>query len=208
MIDLELEMMNRALKEVWPMLTIFIVVIASIRVMYIHNSSEKFVFYKEFLNLLFIIYALLLYELLTNTELNTASGVNIVPFTEIMRYQVGSRQFYYNVIGNIIIFIPFGYFVSNYIKANKISHILFVSVFTSLTVEFVQHYIGRSFDIDDIILNVLGAMTGFLIYIAFNAIEKHLPKFFRSDLFYNLLCIILLLVALFYYLKIMGINII
>ena len=178
--------MNKALTDVWPMLTIFIVVITSIRLMYLHNSNEKFVFYKEFVNLLFIIYALLLYELLTNTELNTASGMNLVPFTEIMRYQVGSRQFNLNVIGNIIIFIPFGYFVSSYVKANKLSHILFVSVFTSLTVEFVQHYIGRSFDIDDIILNVMGALLGFLIYIALNAIDKHLPKFFRSDLFYNL----------------------
>ena len=200
-------MMNRALKEVWPMLTIFIVVITSIRLMYLHNSNEKFVFYKEFVNLLFIIYALLLYELLTNTELNTASGMNLVPFTEIMRYPIGSRSFYVNVIGNIIIFIPFGYFVSSYVKANKLSHILFVSVFTSLTVEFVQHYIGRSFDIDDIILNVLGALIGFLIYIALNAIDKHLPKFFRSDLFYNLLCILLLLIALWYYLKLMGITI-
>lgn len=199
--------MNKALTDVWPMLTIFIVVITSIRLMYLHNSNEKFVFYKEFVNLLFIIYALLLYELLTNTELNTASGMNLVPFTEIMRYQVGSRQFNLNVIGNIIIFIPFGYFVSSYVKANKLSHILFVSVFTSLTVEFVQHYIGRSFDIDDIILNVMGALLGFLIYIALNAIDKHLPKFFRSDLFYNLLCILLLLVALWYYLKLMGIAI-
>ena len=199
--------MNKALTDVWPMLTIFIVVITSIRLMYLHNSNEKFVFYKEFVNLLFIIYALLLYELLTNTELNTASGMNLVPFTEIMRYPIGSRSFYVNVIGNIIIFIPFGYFVSSYVKANKLSHILFVSVFTSLTFEFVQHYIGRSFDIDDIILNVLGALIGFLIYIALNAIDKHLPKFFRSDLFYNLLCILLLLIALWYYLKLMGITV-
>lgn len=199
--------MNKALTDVWPMLTIFIVVITSIRLMYLHNSNEKFVFYKEFVNLLFIIYALLLYELLTNTELNTASGMNLVPFTEIMRYPIGSRSFYVNVIGNIIIFIPFGYFVSSYVKANKLSHILFVSVFTSLTVEFVQHYIGRSFDIDDIILNVLGALIGFLIYIALNAIDKHLPKFFRSDLFYNLLCILLLIIAFWYYLKIMGITV-
>ena len=95
-------MINNALHDVWPMLTIFLVVIISIRLMYIHNSNEKFVFYKEFFNMLFVIYALLLFELLTKAELNVNSGYNLVPFTEIMRYEIGTQGFYLNVIGNIL----------------------------------------------------------------------------------------------------------
>ena len=201
-----IQLLTDAIKDIWPMLTIFLVVIISIRLMYIHNSSEKFIFYKEFFNVLFIIYALILFQLLTNTEMNVSSGINIVPFTEILRYEVGSSQFYLNVIGNILVFLPFGYFVSSYIKATRVSHILLVTLITSFTVEFVQHYIGRSFDIDDILLNVVGAIIGFLLYIGFTAIKKHLPKFFRSDLFYNIICIILLVVAVIYYFQIMGIS--
>ena len=198
-----IQLLTDAIKDIWPMLTIFLVVIISIRLMYIHNSSEKFVFYKEFFNMLFIIYALILFQLLTNTEMNVSSGINIVPFTEILRYEVGSTQFYLNVIGNILVFLPFGYFVSSYIKATRVSHILLVTLITSFTIEFVQHYIGRSFDIDDILLNVIGAILGFLLYIGFTAIKKHLPKFFRSDLFYNIICIILLVIAVIYYFQIM-----
>ena len=201
-----IQLLTDAIKDIWPMLTIFLVVIISIRLMYIHNSSEKFVFYKEFFNMLFIIYALILFQLLTNTEMNVSSGINIVPFTEILRYEVGSTQFYLNVIGNILVFLPFGYFVSSYIKATRVSHILLVTLITSFTIEFVQHYIGRSFDIDDILLNVIGAIIGFLLYIGFTAIKKHLPKFFRSDLFYNIICIILLVIAVIYYFQIMGIS--
>ena len=163
-----IQLLTDAIKDIWPMLTIFLVVIISIRLMYIHNSSEKFVFYKEFFNMLFIIYALILFQLLTNTEMNVSSGINIVPFTEILRYEVGSTQFYLNVIGNILVFLPFGYFVSSYIKATRVSHILLVTLITSFTIEFVQHYIGRSFDIDDILLNTLGGIIGLIIYRLFN----------------------------------------
>lgn len=199
--------MQNTLKDIWPMLTIFLVVMISIRFTYIRVNHEKFVFYKEFLNLVFVVYALLLFHLLTNTELNTTSGFNLIPFTEILRYKVGTNGFRMNVIGNILIFVPFGYFVSGYVKATKISHILVISAVTSTTVEFVQHFIGRSFDVDDILLNVVGAILGFLIYIGFTAIKKHLPKFFRSDTFYNIVCIVLAVLAVLYYLKISGIHI-
>lgn len=199
-------LLTNAIIDIWPMLTIFLVVIISIRLMYIHNGNEKFVFYKEFLNLLFIVYALILFQLLTNAEMNSSSGVNIIPFTEIMRYEIGTNSFYLNVVGNIMLFVPFGYFVSSYVKASKVSHILLVSGITSFTIEAVQHFIGRSFDIDDILLNVVGAIIGFLLYIGLTAIKKHLPKFFRSDTFYNILCVILMLVCVVYYFNIMGIS--
>ena len=160
--------------------------------MYIHNSSEKFVFYKEFFNMLFIIYALILFQLLTNTEMNVSSGINIVPFTEILRYEVGSTQFYLNVIGNILVFLPFGYFVSSYIKATRVSHILLVTLITSFTIEFVQHYIGRSFDIDDILLNILGGVLGHYLYILILKIGDMCPSVLQREWFLNLVYIILL----------------
>ncbi len=203
---MELKILGNTLKEIWPMLIIFLVVIASIRFTSIKVNNEKFLFYKEFLNIVFILYAMLLFQLLTDTELNITSGINLVPFTEIMRYEVGTQAFKMNVIGNILIFIPFGYFVSSYVKASKINHILFVSALTSFTVEFIQHYIGRSFDIDDIILNVLGSIIGFLLYIALNAIEKHLPRFFRSTTFYNIVCIVMLLVFVVYFTRLIGLG--
>lgn len=200
-----LQTVQNAISSTWPMLVIFVVILSTIRLTYLSIHKEKFIFYKEFLNLIFIIYVLLLYQLLTNVETNTSGGYNLIPFTEITRYEIGSKLFMYNVIGNIVIFIPFGYFVSGYIKASKVSHILAVSVISSLTVEVVQLQIGRSFDVDDIILNVCGAIIGFLLYIGLCAIKKHLPKFLQRDFVYNIVCIALTILIVLYFLKIMGI---
>lgn len=200
------EIITSSINNMWPMLTIFLVIIASVRIAAIKSSGEKFIFHKEFGNLLFIIYILLLYEMLTRSELNHVSGYNLVPFTEILRYKVGTTNFYINVIGNIVVFIPFGYFISRYIKPKKILPILIVSVISSATVEFVQLCIGRSFDVDDIILNAVGALIGFLFYVALNAIKKYLPGIFEKDIIYNIICFLILIVIIIYILSCMGVK--
>ncbi len=201
-----LDTLTDAIIDVWPMLVIFLIVLVTIRISYIKINNEKFIFYREFSNLIFFIYILLLYQLLTSTEMNSSGGLNIVPFQEIFRYKIGSKLFMFNVVGNILIFVPFGYFVSSYIKASKVSHILFISIITSTTVELVQLQIGRSLDIDDIFLNVIGSILGFFLFIGLTAIKKHLPKFFQSDLFYNILCIIFLIIGILYFTKIIGLG--
>lgn len=196
----------KTFKGIWPMLTIFLVVLITVRVAYILNHREKFCFYKEFLTLIFLIYILLLFQLLTSTELGHSSGINYIPFTEIMRYEFGSKLFLYNVLGNILIFIPFGFFISYYIKAKKITSLFLVTLLVSACVEFVQVNIGRSFDVDDIILNVLGGLCGYLLYIGFTAINNHLPKILRRDLFYNILCLVFVGLVVMYYCKYIGVG--
>ena len=201
------EIVASAINHMWPMLVIFLVVIAAVRIAAVKSNNERLVFYKEFGNLLFIIYIFLLYELLTRTELNSLSGYNLVPFTEIFRYRIGSEQFYFNVIGNIAIFIPFGYFISTYIKPKRILPILLVSLVSSATVEFVQLCIGRSFDVDDILLNAVGAIIGFLCYVALNAIKKYLPSIFDNEIFYNIISFLILIFMVIYLLSCMGVKI-
>ncbi|MCM1053395.1 MAG: VanZ family protein [Ruminococcus sp.] len=208
MMKVIIDIMAEAIDNMWPMLTIFLVIIATVRIAAIRSNNERLVFYKEFGNLLFIIYVLLLYELLTRTELNSMAGYNLVPFKEMLRYPIGSNSFYINVIGNIVLFVPFGYFISTYIKPKRILPILIVSVISSSTVEFVQLCIGRSFDVDDIILNALGAIIGFLIYVSLNAIKKFLPGIFENELFYNIISFIILILMVLYLLGHMGVNII
>ncbi len=194
---------TNVLYDSWPMLTIFVVVLASVRILHLIDNHEKIVFYEEFLNLLFLVYALILYRLLTNTE-GASSGINLMPFREILRYNLQSELFYYNVIGNIVLFIPFGFFVSRYVNAKKASHILIATAIISFTIEVVQYKIGRAFDIDDVLLNVVGSIIGFLSFIALSAIKNHLPKFLKRDAFYNTICIILTIIIIFYLARILG----
>ena len=121
-----------------PMLIIFIVVICTVRISYIRSTNQKIILHNEIFNLLFIIYVLLLFELLTGTENSYGSGINNIPFKEIMRYEFGSKMFIYNVLGNILIFVPFGYFISRYVKPKKILPIIVDALITSVTVETVS----------------------------------------------------------------------
>ena len=67
----------------------------------------------------------------------------------------------------------------------------------SLTIETVQYYIGRVFDIDDIILNLVGGIVGFLIYIGIDAIQNKV-KIFKNDTVLDILIIVILVITIMY----------
>ncbi len=200
-----LNTIKAVLNDNWPILIIFIITMITLRFFYFREHREKMSFYKEFLQILSIVYIFLLFQLLTKVELNQGSGYNLVPFTEIFRYEVGSKLFMYNVFGNIIAFVVFGIIVSVYIKPKSILSPFLISLITSSTVEFVQLNIGRSFDVDDIILNVLGCIIGYLLYIGGSAIHNHLPKFLQKEGILNIICFIILIIIVIYVLRVMGV---
>ena len=200
-----LNTIKSVLYDIWPILIIFIVTLVTLRFFYLRNHREKVIFYKEFLTIISIIYIFILFQLLTTVELNTGSGYNLVPFTEIFRYEIGSKLFIYNVVGNIMAFVIFGLIVSAYIKPKTVAPAVLTSLIVSTTVEFIQLNIGRSFDVDDIILNVIGGLAGYLIYIGFTAIKNHLPSVFRKDGLYNIICLIIIVIIIVYLLRIMGV---
>ena len=205
LISLFINTIKSILLDNWPILIIFTVSMIFVRFFYLRSHREKISFYKELLMLISICYIFLLFQLLTKVEMNSNSGFNIIPFQEIFRYEIGSRLFIFNVLGNIMAFVLFGLIVSNYIKPKTAFAPLVISFLVSATVEFVQLNIGRSFDVDDIILNVIGGIIGFLLYIGWTAIKKHLPKIFQSDTFYNIICVILIIVLLIYLVNVMGV---
>ena len=192
--------------SIWPMLLIFIVVLTTVRINYILEKGERFVLYKEFFALAFVIYILILFGLVTNTDVQSI-GNNFVPFKEILRYEFGSKYFYWNVVGNILIFLPFGFFISLYLNSQKVNRPLLITFITSLTIELVQMFIGRSFDIDDIILNCVGGICGFLLFIGLSAIKRHLPKFLQRDIVYNVLTGVLIILIIIYICKLWGVKI-
>jgi len=194
------------IEGIWPMLLIFIVALSTIRINYILEKGERFVLHREFFSLAFVIYLLLLFGLVTNTDVRSY-GHNFIPFKEILRYPIGSTYFYWNVVGNIVIFLPFGYFISSYLNSQKMNRPLLITFITSLTIELTQMFIERSFDIDDILLNCTGGLLGFLLYIGLSAIKRHLPKFLQRDLVYNILTGIVIIIVVIYLLRFWGIKI-
>ena len=189
---------NKTVTGSLPMLAIFLVIIITTRITYLIVNKEKFVFYKECFKLFFICYVLFLFQLVTSSDISAYGGTNYILFTEIFRYEFGSKLFILNVVGNIAIFIPLGYFIAHYLKTEKHFPVIIISLITSLCIEFVQLYIGRSFDVDDILLNCLGGLFGYLLYRFLKKIDDHLPKFMHSEIFYGFLCLIIIGIFYFY----------
>ena len=75
---------------------------------------------------------------------------------------------------NIIIFVPFGFLVSNYFKKKIILKALFVSFMFSLIIEMFQlFFIIGAFMINDLIFNSLGGIIGSLLYCLIIKKEKY-----------------------------------
>lgn len=177
----------------WPMIIISVVILVSFRISYLLKNHERLVLYKELLMLSFVIYILCLFQVVTFQDDVTWSTNNFIPFREIFRYDIGSRLFFKNVIGNMIMFLPFGFFISYYLKSEKISLPILLTIIASTSIEIVQMCIGRVFDIDDIILNICGGMIGYLLYSILNKIGSRLPKILKAEWFLNIISLIILI---------------
>lgn len=177
----------------WPMVIISVVVLVSLRIAYLIKNRKHLTLYKELLMLSFIIYILCLFQVVTFQDDVTWSSNNFVPFREIFRYNFGSRLFLKNVLGNIILFLPFGLFASYYLDIKKPYLTFILTLIASVSIEVVQMVIGRVFDIDDIILNVIGGTIGFYIYSLIRKIWNKLPNFVKSEVFLDIVAVIILL---------------
>lgn len=184
------------LPDVWPMLIIITVIISSLRITYLISKHKKFILHKELIYLISIIYILCLFHVVTFQDNNYGIS-NFVPFKEIFRYDFGTPKFMKNIVGNIMLFIPYGFIASYLIKNKKISTITILTIIVSLTIETVQYYIGRVFDIDDVILNLTGGIIGFLIYVGIDAIRSKI-KIFKNDTVLDILIIIILVLIIIY----------
>ncbi|ROR27488.1 VanZ like protein [Mobilisporobacter senegalensis] len=98
---------------------------------------------------------------------------NVIPFKNISTYARalfdGSMNMdipLTNLFGNLLLFLPMGvYFPYCIKKANKISVYCICMIIILFIIEIVQLITRRGiFDIDDIILRILGAFIGFTIY--------------------------------------------
>jgi glycopeptide antibiotics resistance protein len=104
----------------------------------------------------------------TDVSLN----VNLVPFNEIKRFvsflgdtTYGSMAIL-NLAGNIVLFMPMGFLMPCVFRKFGFLQTVVLSCILSFVIESVQLYTKLgSFDVDDIILNTIGAIIGFLLFV-------------------------------------------
>ena len=168
-------------------LLIILLVIMAIKHIYYYHIKQKISLKKEIITFGFIFYFGVVIALTILPLDFMSSGrmpeVNMVPFKTISEYltvfkyregSVSLQLFILNVFGNIILFIPLGFGLAYFLRKKNISHRFVVSIsiiiLFSLLIEllqFVEVLTGvvymRSVDIDDVILNTIGGIIGYVI---------------------------------------------
>lgn len=170
------------LYDTWPMIVLSCVVLISLRIAYLIMNKQKIIISQEIMSLAFVVYILCMFQIVTSQDVSGVHGVNITLFKELTRYEFGSKLFYRNIIGNIMMFIPFGFFSSYYLKLNKKSFIFFLTLIVSIVIELIQLKIGRAFDIDDILLNIVGTLLGYYLYRLVDGVIGELSETVKGTL--------------------------
>ena len=93
--------------------------------------------------------------------------VNLIPFRSL---ELGTQTRYtlFNFLGNMVMFLPFGFFTALLWRNRTWKRELITGVCITGFIEMWQLFIGRACDIDDLMLNMMGVMCGYWIWKAVN----------------------------------------
>ncbi len=135
-----------------------------------------------------IAYIVVLYYLLFAAEslgrgAQITGDINLIPFHEIKRYlthvdSLGIVAVAANLIGNVILFVPLGYFLPSFFARGRLRpHFTIpICMCISIAVEISQFMTKTgSLDVDDVILNTIGGIIGYLGYALLH------PDIFNGD---------------------------
>lgn len=107
---------------------------------------------------------------------------NFIPFNTIIYYlflaDINFNIRVENLVGNFVGFVPFGFMLPLLSKRfHSLKNMAIMTFCLSLVFELVQ-FIFRfgSFDVDDLILNTLGGVIGYLVIYAFFIFIKYIKQ--------------------------------
>ena len=105
------------------------------------------------------------------------SKIKLVPFSAIGDYRAGLKSLtaiVLNYAGNVALFFPAGIFLPVFFKRLNFRKTVAVGAALSLLIEVFQHVLECGYsDVDDLIMNTLGAALGAFIYLyVFNGRKK------------------------------------
>lgn len=84
-----------------------------------------------------------------------------------------------NILGNLLLFVPFGFLLPLlWPDKNECVGTLFSGFILSVFIEACQLFVGRSCDVDDLILNTLGAFVGYIVYAILHLLLRPLTNLF------------------------------
>lgn len=148
------------------------------RVIVCKKNYKINIFREVFINLFFLYFLIVIYFTffkygILHLDLQMRSYANLIPLVETIKMFkdnfMGLGNSLYNVLGNILLFVPLGFGIPLFFKNhNRLGEIAFYGFLASLSIELLQYLTRTNFtDIDDVIFNTLGAIIGFIIFNLF-----------------------------------------
>ncbi len=101
-------------------------------------------------------------------EAHSFRSIQLFPLIHTFReLENGLWAFLYPVLGNIIWFVPLGFFLPWLWKGIRCGKALMIAAITSLCIEITQWLLQSGIsDVDDVIFNSLGALLGWWLFVA------------------------------------------
>lgn len=101
--------------------------------------------------------------------------LNLTPFVWLKEtYEMGWSKMIEQILLNIAMFAPLGFLLpAVFAGARKWYKTLLLVAGISLFIETVQYFIGRSSDIDDLIMNTIGGIVGYALFALLNHCFKN-----------------------------------
>lgn len=104
---------------------------------------------------------------------------NMTPFLEIRRFWtkrhvLGFKSVFLNLGGNILGFMPIGFFLPVITRhLRRFFRAVGIGFLISALVEIIQYYTGTGIcDVDDVILNTFGAFLGYMAFLICDIVRK------------------------------------
>ena len=187
---MRLSLIRTALSHGFPLILVGTAVYVTVRILRRKKQETKPTRLQEILWFVFALYILTLLSVTVvpswrfmpdengNTRLYVFTSmekphVNMVPFRSIRQFLTGDdsrvddfrEAGVFNCIGNALLYLPFGLLgIIAFGDTKKIIRkILLAGLLLCLLIETLQYFVGRSPDVDDVILNMAGLAIGVAI---------------------------------------------
>ncbi|RDY27699.1 VanZ family protein [Romboutsia weinsteinii] len=154
------------------------------------NSKGRYILYIIFITYLVVLFKIVLFKYEPLADIIKGDigadfrSANLIPFKTILDFfSIGMKDnsllwAFSNIFGNVCIFMPLGYLLPLFFeKFRSLKNIVIVALAVSMFFELSQYfgYLG-SLDIDDLILNTLGGVSGYLVYVGIKKLTSNDKK--------------------------------
>ncbi len=157
------------------------------------KAGKPYFWREALLWLLFFYIAFLLYQTFEPFAImpsKLGNHINLEPFEGIKRMINVALDLkhlptflivFINLVGNVLMFSPIGFVIPLLSKKfSKLWSVIILGFLLSLAIEFSQNlFVNRVFDVDDLFLNTLGTLIGYLFYFLLNR-KQNIKEFFED----------------------------